>query len=214
MQANSNKIERTCRHCGKTFLAWPFKVRAGKALCCSTACARASQAHYKRPCGDLVARFWALVNKDGPVPPYCPELGPCWIWQGTINNASGYGQISAGGRGRTKLYRAHRLSYELCHGPIFADVNVLHRCDVRACVHPEHLFVGTQADNMTDMIEKGRQALGELHGKSILTAELVREGRRRILAGEVTASQYAREIGVGRHAVTGFMDGETWQHLD
>ena len=83
----------------------------------------------------------------------------CWPWTTTIGN-DGYGQYQLGGH--TK--RAHRIAWELARGPILNGMSVLHYCDSPSCVNPSHLFLGTQADNMRDMCEKGRQARGDSNG--------------------------------------------------
>jgi hypothetical protein len=80
-----------------------------------------------------------------------PETLKCWIWRGQGNN-KGYGMKSV--RGRLQL--THRLSYQWVNGPIPAGMKVLHRCDTPACFNPNHLFIGTQSDNMRDMMLKGR----------------------------------------------------------
>lgn len=86
-------------------------------------------------------RFWEKVNKTG----------ECWIWIGTNHN-TGYGKI--------KIDRedvlAHRLSWEIHNGKIPTNKHVLHTCDVRLCVNPRHLFLGTNEDNRQDMIRKNR----------------------------------------------------------
>jgi hypothetical protein len=77
--------------------------------------------------------------------------GPCWLWTGTTNGV-GYGQIRIDG----KRWTTHRLAWTLAYGPIPEGMCVLHRCDTRACCNPEHLFLGTVADNNRDMGKKGR----------------------------------------------------------
>lgn len=87
-------------------------------------------------------RFWKYVAKsDG-----------CWLWTASTNHW-GYGQLSCPGR---SYLRAHRLSYEMHVGPIPDGLFVCHRCDVPACVRPDHLFLGTPKDNVDDMVAKGR----------------------------------------------------------
>jgi hypothetical protein len=109
----------------------------------------------------LEERFWSRVDKDGPVPEHCPELGPCWIWTGTIDD--GYGMIRANGRSQP----AHRVGYELQQGPIPTGLRVLHRCDNPPCVRGNHLRTGTQKENVQDMYNKGRARppSGEIHGR-------------------------------------------------
>lgn len=81
-----------------------------------------------------------------------PDAG-CWIWIGD-QTASGYGRMRVEG----KQVLAHRVSYELHRGFIAEGIFVCHKCDVRLCVNPDHLFLGTQKDNVTDMIQKGRNS--------------------------------------------------------
>lgn len=90
----------------------------------------------------LAARLWAKVDKDGPVPSHRPDLGPCWVW--TASTAAGYGQL--GGKGGFKL--AHRIAYELTHGPIPEGMTLDHLCRVRHCVNPLHLEVVTRVENI------------------------------------------------------------------
>lgn len=88
------------------------------------------------------------------------EATGCWLWHGAFE-ATGYGQIRIGSPG--KLIAAHRIAWELYVGPIPEGLWVLHNCpagDTRSCVRPEHLFIGTRAENMLDMVRKGRSRAG------------------------------------------------------
>lgn len=99
-------------------------------------------------------RFWAKVDKDGPLPEQ-EELGQCWIWTAA---KTGQKHELRGSFRRThrRAEGAHRVAWELGNGPIPAGLVVCHRCDVGLCVRPSHLFVATQAENMEDMRKKGR----------------------------------------------------------
>jgi hypothetical protein len=94
----------------------------------------------------------------------------CWLWTGSVAS-HGYGDLRL--NKKTKL--AHRLSWELANGHIPDGYFVLHRCDVRLCVNPSHLFLGTTTDNMRDKVKKGRHSAGWCHEK--LTAEQVEQIR-------------------------------------
>lgn len=112
---------------------------------------------------NLAARF---MDKVIPV----PEAG-CWLWAGSTTKA-GYGRFQVGRRPR----EAHRVSWELFVGDI-GNYHVLHKCDVRSCVNPSHLFLGTHEDNMLDMAAKGRCVSGERHPKAKLKSQDVAEIR-------------------------------------
>lgn len=94
--------------------------------------------------------FWLNVEKQ--------QFG-CWLWKGAISR-SGYGLCSF--RGRTM--GAHRAAWTMEHGAIPVGLLVLHKCDVRNCVRPDHLFTGTYQDNMRDMYAKGRGPIGAKNG--------------------------------------------------
>lgn len=107
-------------------------------------------------CGRPECRFWEKVNKDGPLLP--GQSLTCWVWTGATKE-SGYGVMKWPGAAR--VVRAHVLSYEMHIAPKPEGLWVLHTCDNRVCVRPDHLFLGTHQDNMKDMAVKGRAATKE-----------------------------------------------------
>lgn len=142
-------------------------------------------------------RFWPKV-----------QITPaCWEWTAS-QNGRGYGQIGRGCAGEGTAL-AHRVSYEIHHGDIPAGLIVRHKCDNRVCVNPDHLELGTHADNTQDMLERGRAnpPRGERSGNAKLTAEQVASiravpagGRVRDLALEYGISPgYAIDLRTKRH---------------
>ena len=99
----------------------------------------------------LIERFMGMVAPE-------PNSG-CWLWTGP-DNGTGYGVMTVGSRsdGTNGSKTAHRISYELFCGEIPSDLIVMHKCDVRCCVNPDHLTLGTKHDNTSDMLRKGRGA--------------------------------------------------------
>jgi hypothetical protein len=140
-----------------------------------------------------------------------PETG-CLEWQGHKDDW-GYGVYVLGGRENRKSWKAHRLSWRLQKGEIPADLCVLHKCDNPCCINVDHLFLGTNADNVLDRDTKGRGAdhSGELNGKSILTAEQVQLIRARYVPKKVTRKHLAAEFGVSVSAIKKVVNYVNWR---
>ena len=134
----------------------------------------------------------------------------CWIFMGALS--SGYGTVSSPGPRGTAPEGAHRLSYQHFNGPIPDGLFVCHRCDIRCCCNPHHLFFGTQHVNNTDMANKGRSSRGEDRPLAKLTEEIVRSMRTRHAAGE-SISSLARQIGVSVATARKAIRGLKWRHV-
>lgn len=122
----------------------------------------------------------------------------CWHWAGYIRS-DGYGSVG----GYRNRWLAHSMSWLLFNGPIPDDICVLHKCDVRMCVNPKHLFLGTRGDNARDMVSKGRSPntryrAGERSGHAKFTDEQVRAMRQFVEIGDRTIASAARILGVSK----------------
>lgn len=135
---------------------------------------------------------------------YVVSPNSCWEWSASVNKRAGYGQFRLGSR----MVYAHRVSWELHRGPVADGLYVLHRCDNRRCVNPGHLFLGTNDDNMADMVAKGRQARGQRHGSAKLTPDQVAEIRS--LAGTMLHREIAALFGISKQQVGHILRGEQW----
>lgn len=148
---------------------------------------------------DLTIIFWNKVQKtDG-----------CWIWRGSLHDW-GYGHLRHGG----KDFKAHRVAWALINGPIPEGMEVLHSCDNPPCVNPSHLFLGTQQDNIDDMMQKGHYtrhaAFGEANGSSKLTETQVSEI---LQAKGQTSSILASKYAVSPSLIKQIRRREIWKSL-
>jgi hypothetical protein len=134
--------------------------------------------------------------------------GDCWIWAGSYF-ASGYGRVGIS----MSTYKAHRVAYHLACGPFDDALLVCHRCDVKQCVNPAHLFLGTHADNHTDRNSKGRQAAGERMGNAKIDDEQAICVMARLLTGRETQKTIASAFGISPGGVNKMWTGRTWLHL-
>lgn len=204
--------EASCHHCKSTYLV--DRYRAAKSKFCSYDC------YWENRIKAFAVRFWEHVQKSE----------ECWIWTGSIS-AYGYGLTCR----NSKTERAHRMAYELTYGQIPEGTLVLHKCDNRACVRPDHLFLGTQSDNIKDMDNKGRRPKphpnsgkhgnhcwakrfpekvlrGESNPRAVLCANDVRVVREMLARGE-SKTRIAKTFGVTRGAIGSIYYGRTWAHI-
>jgi len=131
----------------------------------------------------------------------------CWIWTGGLLRG-GYGSFEIKCRPNRECGQAHRVSWRIHCGTIPAGMMVLHRCDVPRCVNPDHLFLGTQKDNMQDMSRKGR-ASTERHNTK-LTETDVAEIRATHKPKYGALSQMARKYGVHAITIRRILNGKSW----
>jgi len=224
MPSHSMTSNCVCLICGTPFYTSPSNIKRGAGKYCSFACRAKAKWNTK----DLAVRFWAKVQKS-------PDPDGCWIWTGA-KQKNGYGKLGAGGRGRETLL-AHRVSWEMHNGLAPEGMQVLHDCDkrypagdtnYRACVRPDHLFLGTNADNMADMVAKGRHAhgdrsfahlhpdrlpRGEAHPFTRLSEAQVREIRQLYATGQYYYHQLSSMFGVSFSYIGYIVRGEARKHV-
>lgn len=135
-----------------------------------------------------------------------PNSG-CWLWVAT-HNGQGYGRVKRDNKWRL----ATHVSYEVFVGKIPAGLQALHRCDTPACVNPNHLFLGTHADNMADMAKKGRQSKGVDSPQSKLNEDDVLNIVSLLKKGS-SHTAIASVFDVERSAITSISSGRTWSHV-
>jgi hypothetical protein len=134
---------------------------------------------------------------------YPPAEGPCTEWTGG-RTSDGYG-VKRDPRGT----RIHRLAWMDVHGEIPSGMEVLHACDNPPCYRIEHLFLGTQADNIDDMVAKGRNNVGERNGRARLTEQAVRDLR----AGKITPTEAAAMFDCTPTSARYAKRGASWKKL-
>lgn len=179
--------------CQQEYFTIQAELDRGGGLFCSTKCYHASRV---RP---VEERFWEKVRKTD----------TCWLWIGGHNGKNAkrkwpYGMLSKGGS-TNEHYRAHEFSWELHNGPVPEGSWVLHKCDNTLCVNPDHLFLGTPADNTADMMKKDRCTTRKL------TQAQVDVIRKDYTHGSTIAS-LAKRFGVSGGAVWNIVHNKSWKH--
>jgi len=192
-----SQIATKCRHCGREFTYYPASQPG---YYCSYAC------HNDARRESLKTRFWKHVQKtEG-----------CWEWTGCLYR--GYGRMRLNDKKRSRVM-VHRFSWELHRGPIPDGLFVLHHCDNRCCINPDHLFLGTYSDNTRDCFTKGRNAnnlpvapRGEAHPMSKLTEQQVLAIRQEYAEG-VQRKNIAAKHGIIPSYVNAIVRRDVWTHI-
>jgi hypothetical protein len=148
---------------------------------------------------------WALLAANSAI------IGDCWVWNGPRLRTGGYGRLIGSNQ------RVHRYAYALAHGSIPEGMHICHHCDNRPCWRPSHLFAGTNADNVADMIAKGRSVgnspRGSKNPASKLTEEQVRLIKLALKVGACAAA-IGRQYGVTKGLIYHIRHGRIWRHVD
>lgn len=150
-----------------------------------------------------IERFFAKVDRKG--------KNECWLWKAS-KDSDGYGTFRLG----LVVVLAHRFSYTISFGKIDKGLHVCHTCDTPACVNPRHLFLGTNHDNMQDMVRKGRSTFGRFrgseNGNSKLKNETVLEIKKMLREGK-SLMNIARQFGISKRTVMDIKQNKTWYWL-
>ncbi len=133
----------------------------------------------------------------------------CWLWFGGRTNF-GHGTFRLPGRIRES---AHRVSWMLNVGDIPKGMSVLHKCDVPSCVNPDHLFIGTQADNIADMTKKGRGRKTFMKGHAPLNAKLTIEQVKEIRSRTESRKLLSVKFGVSINTINSVLYGSNWRNI-
>lgn len=152
---------------------------------------------------DEQERFWSKVDIRGE--------DDCWIWK-ACGTPKGYG-IFILSMAKGKHIYAHRYAYQISKGAIPEGMHCMHKCDNPSCVNPNHLTIGTCADNSMDKVKKGRSSRGERRWCAKLTDSAVAEIRQRHASEGISNRRLAKEYGVSTSAISLVVTNRTWKHV-
>lgn len=164
--------------------------------------------HARASIAALTSEAWA----DFFLPRLRSGPGGCLLWTMHVDEL-GYGRC-------TKIageVKVHRVSWALARGPVPKGLHICHKCDVRNCVNPEHLFPGTHLENMRDMVAKGRLRIphyrGSMNGAARLDEDQVWAIKAMAHMGAFSQIDIARDYGVGAMTISRIVSGQTWGHV-
>ena len=188
-------MKTSCPKCGTEFEAPTYRFKNGNKPHCSISCSKSG-----RVVKPLLERFWdKVVKSDG-----------CWIWVGTLR-PDGYGVIGIGRR-EEGLTRAHVLSWTLVNGEVPAGMCLCHKCDTPPCVRPDHMFIGTKADNARDRDKKDRVQHGVGHYAAKIGPKEVRAMRKLRESGMIYR-EIGEAFGLSRNGASHAIRGLTWKRV-
>jgi hypothetical protein len=159
-----------------------------------------------RRTADDPEEFWRRVNKNGPRHPKLKTR--CWLWTG--GTRGGYGRFRIKG----KFFSAHVRSLEMANGPLSHGKKALHHCDNPTCVRPEHLFEGTQHENILDSAKKGRHKNPVHRGESNPNAKVSEKDVTLLRSNPPSSAEkpiVARRLGITVHSLNRILRGERWK---
>jgi len=174
--------------------------------CSNQLCVNPKHLSVKPRARDVNERFWSKVQK------LSEANGGCWIWCGTIDYTTGYGNFFIQDEGDKKItVSPHRYSWELYVGHKLPSPHIMvcHKCDIKVCVNPDHLFIGEAIDNAQDCKNKRRNAYGIKHGRAKINPVIVME----IRSSPLSTKELSEKFGIHRSQVIRVRKGESWQSV-
>lgn len=186
---------KLCEYCKCNFSLKPSRFKRTRF------CSRKCRINYGADLNILRTQFFENIQVARP--------DDCHVWTGRCSS-DGYGLMWCRKEG---LMVASRLVWEYTHGPIPDGKLVCHQCDNPPCCNVKHLFLGTNKDNITDMVRKGRGAKGETSGKSKLTELTVIEIRKLYSTGNYTLVELGKKFNVSHQNISSVVKKETWNHI-